>query len=165
MSEQSADNKRAEILQVAEILINGDRAQSYGPPEESFGRIAELLNALGFRHESYEGKLRGLNGTDVAMALIQLKVSRLVNSPDHEDSWVDIAGYAGLGAEIALRPKLSVDQKANTAPVQFIRIRGKKRKGAYSDTQCLMCYDKLHHVDVQDHMDNKHPQYYVFTIG
>jgi hypothetical protein len=26
-------------------------------------------------------------------------MSRLMNTPDHEDSWVDICGYGALGAE------------------------------------------------------------------
>jgi hypothetical protein len=33
--------------------------------------------------------------------LAALKISRLVESPDHEDSWVDGAGYFALGAEVA----------------------------------------------------------------
>jgi len=28
--------------------------------------------------------------------MVGLKMARLVNSPDHEDSWVDIIGYAGV---------------------------------------------------------------------
>lgn len=97
-----AKNKRADILQTAENLINGDRAQSYGSPQDSFGRIAELWSAMGFQIQSDPCVLRDVNATDVAMALIQLKMARLVASPGHEDSWVDIAGYAGLGGEISL---------------------------------------------------------------
>src|SRR5690606_916045 len=37
----------------------------------------------------------------VALCLVQLKVSRLVHSPGHWDSWVDGAGYFGLGGEAA----------------------------------------------------------------
>jgi hypothetical protein len=31
-----------------------------------------------------------------------LKLARLENQPDHMDSWVDLAGYAACGAEIAV---------------------------------------------------------------
>lgn len=100
------DNKRADILQTAEKLINGDRAQSYGPPERSFARIAALWRAMGMGVQAQgpdeDIRYRDVNATDVALALIQLKAARLTSSPDHEDSWVDIAGYAGLGGEIAL---------------------------------------------------------------
>jgi hypothetical protein len=37
----------------------------------------------------------------VALAMTCLKVARLIETPDHEDSWVDIAGYGACGAEIA----------------------------------------------------------------
>lgn len=103
-------NKRAHILQTAEKLINGDRADTYGPPEVSFGRIADLLNAMGWRKQIGEGTIdkskvdvERLDAVDVALGLVQLKVSRVISSPDHEDSWVDIAGYAGLGGEIAIK--------------------------------------------------------------
>jgi hypothetical protein len=35
--------------------------------------------------------------------LALLKIARLKNSPNHRDSWVDIAGYAACGAECALK--------------------------------------------------------------
>lgn len=91
-------NKRAEILQTAEKLINGDRADTYGPPEVSFGRIADLLNAMGWvkkrfgeEEEDPEGQpiYEPLKAVDVALGLIQLKISRIISSPDHEDSWVE----------------------------------------------------------------------------
>jgi Domain of unknown function (DUF6378) len=104
--EPESVNKRAKILQTAENLINGDRAQSYGPPEISFSRIANLWTAMGMAVQAQapgeDIRYRPVNATDVSLALIQLKAARLVASPDHEDSWVDIAGYAGLGGEIAL---------------------------------------------------------------
>ena len=33
------------------------------------------------------------------LAMVAVKMSRLINTPDHEDSWVDICGYGALGAE------------------------------------------------------------------
>ena len=30
-----------------------------------------------------------------------VKMARLAKNPNHKDSWVDIAGYAGLGGEIS----------------------------------------------------------------
>src|SRR5882757_3240779 len=42
-------NKRAEVLRRAEDLINGDRAQVYGPIEISFQRHADIWNAMGYR--------------------------------------------------------------------------------------------------------------------
>lgn len=103
-----SSNKREEILLTAEHLINGDRAQTYGAPEVSFGRIADLWNAMGLQKKvpATNGMWgQPLDAVDVALALIQLKVSRVISSPDHEDSWIDIAGYAGLGGEMATKEK------------------------------------------------------------
>lgn len=103
-------NKRAEILKTAESLINGDRADTYGPPEISFGRIGKLWNAMGI--QIYDGAVvRDITAVDVAMAMSLMKVSRIIGQPDHEDSWVDGAGYLALGAEMALRDARQSEDK------------------------------------------------------
>lgn len=38
---------------------------------------------------------------DVAALLALMKIARLAHSPDHADSWTDLAGYAALGAEVS----------------------------------------------------------------
>jgi hypothetical protein len=67
------------------------RGQTYGPPRSNFDRIAALLNVwLG-----QQGKLlRPLDAQDVAMIGVLTKVARLIETPDHRDSVVDIMGYA-----------------------------------------------------------------------
>jgi Domain of unknown function (DUF6378) len=158
-------NKRADILKTAEELINGDRAQSYGPPEDSFTRIAELWSAMGMRVVSNNHGMvdtkghpifdeRKIDATDVALALLQLKIARLTVSPAHEDSWVDVAGYAGLGGEISLsgimKPGVVREDKESTA-----------RKPGFSSlsTGNYMC-DRCHEVVSQkvllDHAKNRH---------
>ena len=89
-------NRRAKTLRTAETLINGDRAKAYGDPSENFGRIAGLLNAQ-FKHKLVSDFTAG----DVALILTHLKLSRLANTPDHADSFIDACGYLALGAEIA----------------------------------------------------------------
>lgn len=85
-------NERALVLEEAERLINGQRANDYGSPQTNFGRIAKLWEPiLGVQ----------IKPTDVALMLTQLKIARLINSPAHRDSWIDAAGYVGLGAELA----------------------------------------------------------------
>lgn len=92
----SAPNKRAQTLATAETLINGERAKTYGEPQENFGRIANLWNAQ-FGHKIREK----FTATDVALALTHLKLSRLAVTPGHADSWIDAVGYLGLGSEVA----------------------------------------------------------------
>lgn len=85
--------KREDVLQQAATLINGDRAKDYGDASENFSRIGKIWGAiLGTEDVPPE---------TVAVMLVGLKVSRLATSRKHADSWVDIAGYAGLGGEIA----------------------------------------------------------------
>ena len=51
-----------------------------------------------------------------------VKISRLMETPAHEDSWVDIAGYAAITAEAIAdslsNPPLLADQQSNA--VQFV---------------------------------------------
>lgn len=83
---------RSRLLREAESIITGDRQASYGDAAESFTRLAALWSTtLGAT----------VTAEQVALCLIQLKVSRLVASPGHADSWLDVAGYAALGGEIA----------------------------------------------------------------
>lgn len=84
--------KRTGILRVAETIVTGDREEQYGSPEDNFTVIAELWNAA-FGTQ--------LQADDVAIALILLKVARVRSGNGGEDSWVDIAGYAACGGEIA----------------------------------------------------------------
>jgi len=82
--------KRAAILKRAEELINGKRAREYGDAYDNHERIAKLWAVvLGM----------DVSVGQVYLCLNQLKVSRLIETPDHEDSWIDIAGYAALGGE------------------------------------------------------------------
>ncbi|AVR76634.1 hypothetical protein SEA_COOG_48 [Mycobacterium phage Coog] len=78
------------VLQEAERLINGERQQQYGEATESFQRIANLWSAY-----------KGVNITelDVVNMMVLLKVSR-TQGAYHRDSYVDIAGYAGLGERL-----------------------------------------------------------------
>lgn len=71
-------------------LISGQRADDYGDATESFRRIAVIWSAiLGVK----------VTAEQVAACMIGLKLGRLSNETSHEDSWVDIIGYAALGGE------------------------------------------------------------------
>lgn len=92
---------RSDLLQEADRIISNDRNKSYGEPDEDFQRIAAIASAMGFRIDSGGGEIRELRGADVAKFMIALKISRLMWSETHRDSWLDIAGYAGCGFETA----------------------------------------------------------------
>jgi hypothetical protein len=83
---------REVILDTAKELISGDREQTYGSAHESFNRIARLWEVI---------LDTPVTATDVARCMVAMKLSRLQGNDEHGDSWIDIAGYAALGAEIA----------------------------------------------------------------
>jgi hypothetical protein len=88
---------RQRLLDTAAEAVLYQRNKTYGEPDEDFARIAATLNALGYRGP--DG--RALRGHDVSVIMISLKLSRLTWMETHEDSWVDIAGYAACGMETA----------------------------------------------------------------
>ena len=86
---------REETLDNAKRIVTGRRDDEYGGPEDNFARIAALWSA-------YLGT--DIGAEDVAIMMVLLKISRLAASYyESTDSWVDIAGYAACGAEIATR--------------------------------------------------------------
>jgi hypothetical protein len=84
---------RTKILETAAGYIDGPRANDYGSAQENFSRIGTMWGAI-------LGTPNAVSAEEVAMCLVALKLSRLANTPSHEDSWVDLAGYAALGGEI-----------------------------------------------------------------
>ncbi len=84
--------KRAETLKKAEQCVLGQREQDYGSPEDNFRTIANLWTA----YKNVE-----FNSLDVAMMMCLLKIARISTGTATEDSFVDLAGYAACGAEIA----------------------------------------------------------------
>jgi hypothetical protein len=83
---------RKEILEEATHLIYNDRQADYGTPQENHDSIAKLWRVvLGNTVEPWQLEL-GMN---------QVKVARLVQSPEKLDGWVDGAAYMAIGGELA----------------------------------------------------------------
>lgn len=97
---------RSECLDKAKEIVNGARQENYGKPERNFNQIA-IYWSIYLDHD--------ISATDVALMMVLMKLARLQNKPDHEDSWIDIAGYAANGAEIATH----VDQFQKTFDEAF----------------------------------------------
>jgi len=83
---------RTDTLSKANEIVNGARQGAYGTPEDNFTRIAQFWTA-------YTGV--PLYAEDVANMMILLKVARASSGVYCEDNYVDIAGYAACGGEIA----------------------------------------------------------------
>lgn len=100
---------RSDVLRKAHDAITGDRNNAYGPPTQDFDRTAGVLNALGYRAPN--GPLRS---HDVAIMIAAVKLSRLMWTPDKEDSWIDLAGYAACGYECVVENR-NTNDAANRA--------------------------------------------------
>ena len=87
---------RTDTLVAADECITSSRAATHGSAAVGFDAIAQVWSAL----EMARGA-RGISGGDVALCLAAVKLIRASANPAHVDNWVDLAGYAALGCEIA----------------------------------------------------------------
>ena len=84
--------KRQEILDTAKQVVTKDRAATHGDAESSFTEIGKIWAIrLGVT----------ISPEQVAIMLTDLKTVRAWHNPTHADNWVDLAGYAACGGEIA----------------------------------------------------------------
>lgn len=77
------------VLLEAEALINGDRAEAYGPPSVNFRRWRNMCRA------TERPGLSGITSEDLACVMVCLKIARDTNTPGH-DNLVDGAAYFEL---------------------------------------------------------------------
>lgn len=83
----SEETTKTTIADIAKNIVYGDREKTYGHPGKNLKVIADLWST----YLSVQ-----VSAQDVCNMMILLKVARLRNDPDHEDSKVDIIGYALL---------------------------------------------------------------------
>ena len=96
--------KSGEMLEKAFLIVGGERAKDYGDKLQNHQRIADLWNT--WLRESRKGENMASEGNeihpyDVAMMMMLVKVARLMHSPGHQDSHIDLAGYSSILEEIA----------------------------------------------------------------
>lgn len=81
---------RGTILDEAKTIINGERQDQYGSPEDSFALIAEYWN-------TYMASIHGkdIDAKDVSVMMVLFKLARQANQ-HKRDNLVDAAGYLGI---------------------------------------------------------------------
>lgn len=82
------------ILEEAKDIIYGDRERTYGHPARNLEVIANFWS--NYLDAKFDACKIELDAQDVATMMVLLKVSRLINQPDHRDSLVDGVGYFAL---------------------------------------------------------------------
>lgn len=88
-------SERSDLLSEA-IQVLSQRGEHYGDVAADFSRVATLWSSLYSADRDYEPH-------EVAMHMICVKLSRLVESPGLRDNWLDIAGYAACGWEAVVQ--------------------------------------------------------------
>ena len=83
---------RGKILDEAKRLTSTDRQETYGDPYINHKRIADLWSA----YLDTE-----ISPSQVALCLCLVKIARLIETPDHLDSFIDLAAYAAISGEIS----------------------------------------------------------------
>lgn len=103
-------NIGADMLTKAAETIK-QRQSQYGPPEKNFKVIAARWNAhldgRGYKLTDANGVPVMLDVSDVAHMSADIKMARLSENMDHEDSWKDLAGYAACGRQVTAAPGAS----------------------------------------------------------
>lgn len=95
--------ERGQVLLEAHKIINGDRQQSYGNPEDTHGIIAELWSGY-MRAKSLTIGVRNylapITQKDVALMMVLFKIGRELNGAGCKDNMIDSAGYIALAADM-----------------------------------------------------------------
>ena len=91
---------RGAILSKALEIINGERQDRYGSPEDSFGIIAEYWNtyleSMGIGVDVFE-----LSGSDIPIMMALFKIARMSGQKYTQDNFVDAVGYLGIDDDMA----------------------------------------------------------------
>lgn len=83
------------FFEKAEHIVNGPRQDEYGYKLTNFSQISMIWQGM-LAHKLQPDA--AITPEDVALLMIGVKAARLAKSPDHFDSWIDIAGYAGCAS-------------------------------------------------------------------
>lgn len=86
------------IFEEAQKIVYGDREKVYGDPGKNIRAIAGFWEL--YLNGKYPDRIHRINEQDVCAMMRLLKEARLMNTPSHRDSLVDICGYAGVDIRI-----------------------------------------------------------------
>jgi len=83
---------RGNILDEAKRLIHTDRQKEYGHPLINHQRIAKLWSVI---------LEKEITPAQAALCMAMVKAARLVQTPEHEDSYIDGAAYFAIAGELS----------------------------------------------------------------
>lgn len=100
--------ERGHVLLEAHKIINGDRQQAYGNPEDTHAVIADLWNGFLLAKKKIQRVNAGayvyeaptITPKDVALMMVLFKIGREINGAGCKDNLIDAAGYIALAADM-----------------------------------------------------------------
>lgn len=104
MQANNNDN-RGNVLLEAHAIINGERQQQYGSPEDSHAVIAALWNGY-LRADAIsldKDACSVLTAQDVAHMMVLFKLARELNGAGKRDNYRDAAGYLAIASDMAVQ--------------------------------------------------------------
>lgn len=98
-------------------MTNGDRQSVYGHPADDFAKVATMTGPI--LASSIDPRLKH------ALYMLQVKIARLLNTPGHMDTIIDIAGYANTYAMVL--EKMEKEKENETTRTREQRLRSSSR--------------------------------------
>lgn len=92
--------KRGQILNTALDVINGDRLDTYGNPEDSFALIGEYWTTYLRANGVIDSTGVLISPQEVAEMMMLFKIARMSGQKPSIDNYVDLAGYAAIAADM-----------------------------------------------------------------
>jgi hypothetical protein len=96
VSDRDQKTQRGSVMLKALEIVNGERQDQYGSPEDNFHRIADYWT-------QYKGTK--FSAHDVSMMMCLLKIARIQTGTGSTDSYTDLCGYAALAADMKVEKK------------------------------------------------------------
>lgn len=92
--------KRGHVLQKAHEIINGERQDSYGSPEDSFRLIGEYWTSYLIANGWGSSDRLNVTAKEVAEMMMLFKIARMSGQKPAIDNYTDLCGYAGIAADM-----------------------------------------------------------------
>jgi hypothetical protein len=107
LSSDDLEEKESAALRAHNLIFN-DRNKDYGHPIDDYtatGKLWTIVLNEWLRTYHNLPPIPDIPPDVAILMMIQVKASRLSRNLNHEDGWVDTAGYAGCGWRVKMRQK------------------------------------------------------------
>jgi len=98
--ENTEKKERGKILRKALDIINGERQDQYGKPEDSFALIGKYWTEFLKANGVIACDKVNISNKEVAEMMMLFKIARMSGQKPSLDNYLDLVGYAGIAADM-----------------------------------------------------------------